>query len=146
MRKHEPRPLIEEHYHIESLIAGQEKRVEDREYHRNRIKAVEERNEAIGNALMVIQTDFHCKRCRKDFKQGSVLNVEQDWSNTAQNIAFYKGKHRECGYWAIRYVTDSVLDPFYRASRRVAQERGKHFADLIQPHETGFNLLYGKKI
>lgn len=139
-----PKPLIEEHYHIEHLIDMQERRAEDRQFHKDRLKALEERNELIGDAKVIVHTDFHCSRCRKDFASIAHLQVEQDWSNLSQNIAFYKAKHRECGNWCIRLVTDKPSDAFWYRSIRVALERGVYHNDALQPHETGFNLLYGK--
>lgn len=144
MKLQGPRPLIEEHYHIQDLIERQERRTEDRVYHQERIKSAEERQKLIDDSKMVTATDFHCEKCKVDFSQGAVLQVELDWSNLSQSIAFYKAKHRQCGNWCIRLVTDKHKDPFWQRSRRVLQERGKYHNDLIQPHETGFNLLYGK--
>ncbi len=144
MKYYGPKPLVEEHYHIQELIDAQEKRSDDRQYHRDRVKNTEERQKLIDDARMVVATDFHCHRCREDFKQMAVLQVELDWSNLNQSIAFYKGKHRKCGNWCIRLVTDKQRDGFWVRSRAVAIDRGTHHADLIQPHETGFNLLYGK--
>lgn len=140
-----PKPLVEEHYHIQELIDAQEKRSDDRQYHRDRVKALAEREELIGESKMVVNTDFHCVRCREDFQQASVLQVELDWSNLSQSVAFYKGKHRKCGNWCIRLVTDKHRDGFWVRSKRVLQERGKYHNDLIQPYETGYNLLYGKR-
>jgi len=139
-----PKPLVEEHYHIDELIKAQEKRSDERTYYREKDKAREERQKLIDDSQMVIATDFHCDRCDVDFKQGSVLQVEIDWSNIKQNIAFYKGKHRKCGSWAIRHVTDKQRDGFYQRSKAVALERGKYHNDILQPFETGFNLVYGK--
>lgn len=138
------KPLIEEHYHIEHLIETQQKRSEDRQYHKDRIAALEEREKLIADAKRIVHTDFHCSRCRKDFTANAILQVEIDWANETQRIAFYKTKHRECGNWCIRLVTDKASDAFWVRSRRVVRERQDFHNDLVQPHETGFNLLYGK--
>jgi hypothetical protein len=139
-----PKPLIEEHYHIEELIASQEKRSDERQYHRDKAKSLEERQKLIEDSKMVVATDFHCAFCRGDFKCTVVLQVENDWSNPKQSIAFYKGKHKKCGNWCIRLVTDKQKDGFFIRSRMMMLEQGKYHNDLLQPHETGFNLLYGK--
>lgn len=144
MRDYAPKPLVEEHYHIQELIEAQEKRSDERQYFRDKERNREERQKQIDNAKMVVATDFHCWRCSQDFKQNAVLNVELDWSNPTQYIAFYKGKHRKCGNWCIRLVTDKHQDGFWMRSKAVKREQGEHFADLLQPYETGFNLLYGK--
>ncbi len=137
-------PLIEDHYHIRELIDAQEKRADDREYHRNKAKALEERQKLIDDSKMIVYADFHCRRCNVDFKSNSLLQVEIDWSNPNQYIAFYKGKQRKCGSWCIRLVTDKQRDSFWFRSKAVRADQGKHHNDLIQPHEDGFNLLYGK--
>ncbi len=139
-----PKPLIEEHYHIQSLIKGQEKRVEDREYHRNVSKEKEERNDLIKDAKRIVLTDFFCRKCKEDFKAVAIKEVEIDWSNSAQFIAFYRSKCDK-GHWCQRLITDRHRDAFWSKSKLMALDRGNHFADTIQPHETNFNLLYGKK-
>lgn len=144
MSKYDPKPEIERHYHIQELIDRQQKRVDDREYHRNKLKENEERNDLIRDAKLVVVTDFYCEDCREDFKSMAVKQVEIDWSNTAQDIAFYKAKC-DCGKWCIRHITDKFKDGFWSKSRLVAIDRGSHYKDTVQPWETGFNLLYGKK-
>jgi len=138
------KPLVEEHYNIDELIKAQEKRSDERTYYREKDKAREERQKLIEDSQMVVATDFHCTRCNEDFKTMAVLQVELDWSNLTQSIAFYKSKHRKCGSWAIRHITDKTRDGFYQRSKAVVLERGKYHNDILQPFETGFNLVYGK--
>ncbi len=144
MSKYGPKPLVEEHHHIQDLIDRQQKRADDRTYHRNQDKQKSERNDLIKEAKIVIVTDFWCEMCKKDFKSMAIKQIEIDWSCSEQNIAFYKTKC-ECGKWCIRLITDKERDAFWFRSKLVALDRGNHFADIIQPFETGFNLLYGKK-
>lgn len=139
-----PKPLIEEHYHIQALIEGQQKRVDDREDYRNRQKEGKDRLDSIKDAQLVAVTDFYCSKCREDFKSMSIKEVEIDWTCPSQNIAFYRSKCDE-GHWCIRYITDKISDPFWMSSQAIARDRGKHFKDIVQPFETGYNLLYGKK-
>lgn len=139
-----PKPLIEEHYHIQSLIEGQEKRAADRQYHKDRLKALDEREELIRDAQIVCVTDFWCNDCKKDFKSMSIKEIEIDWSCPSQRIAFYRSKCDK-GHWCIRLITDRHKDGFWMRSRKMSLDRGKHFADIIQPWETNFNLLYGKR-
>jgi hypothetical protein len=139
-----PRPLIEDHYHIRELIERQEVRTQDRIYHQNREKALAERQALIKDNKLKDIKEFWCDRCRKDFVGEAILNVEIDWSNPAQNIAFYRTKCF-CGAWALRPITDRLRDSYPFRSRRAAKERGVHFADTVQPWETGFQLLYGRK-
>lgn len=139
-----PRPDIEHHYHIRELIEAQEKRSEDRNYHRARIKAKEERDAVLNDGNLVEIREFWCDRCEEDFAEVARKQIEVDWSNTTQNIAFYKTKHG-CGNWCIRYVTDRNRDPYWFESMKVAVDRGKFHNELIQPFQTGYQLLYGRK-
>ena len=141
--KHTPKPLIEEHYHIQELINSQEKRHEDRITSRNKKKSIEERDGDIHQAKPFVQTDFWCDTCKKDFKSQSIKQIEDDW-NADQRIAFYKAKcHR--GHWAIRHITDREKDGFNYKSKLLALDRGNHHNDTVQPWESGFQMLYGRK-
>lgn len=142
--EHEPRPNIEHHYHIRELIENQEKRTQDRIYCRNKEKEKEERESSITGSQFLVLTDFWCSDCKEDFKAQAIKQTEVDWSNTAQRIAFYKTKCF-CGKWCIRLITDKLKDGYWMRSHAVARDRGKHFADMLQPGETGFNLLYARK-
>ena len=143
--EHEPRPDIEHHYHIRELIESQEKRTADRNLHRSKEKQQAEREEEIQKAKPVEIVEFYCLHCEEDFAQVAFKQVEIDWSNSSQHIAFYKSKHDECGNWSIKHITDRFNDPYWTYSKQVARDRGKHFADLLQPGETGYQLLYGRK-
>lgn len=135
--------MIEQHYHIKELIERQEKRSNDRQYHRDKEKERQERNDAIKDSPIVSVTDFYCNLCRLDFKSMSVREVETDWSNSLQYIAFYKSKCDK-GHWCIRFITDKLKDPFWMNSRKIATDRGRYHDDIVQPFESGYNLLYGK--
>lgn len=141
---HTPRPLVEDHYHIRELINAQEKRHADREYHRSRLADLDEREKLIADSKWVTTTDFWCNECNKDFKSQAVKQVELDWTNSGQKIAFYKTKCFR-GHWCIRLISDRHKDAFWFRSKLVSLDRGNHYADTVQPYETGFNLLYGKK-
>lgn len=142
--EHTPRPEIEQHYHIRELIEGQEKKTADRAYHMAKNKARAERGELIADNKDFDIKDFYCTACRKDFVGAAWKQEEVDWANPTQTIAFYKTKCW-CGKWCIRYITDKPFDPYFALSRRLAMERTKHVNDILQPFETGFNLMYGKK-
>lgn len=140
-----PRPEIEQHHHIRELIEGQDKRAKDRTYHRERVKAVEERDEEINKALWVILTDWWCDKCKKDFKSVGIKFVETDWSNPTQRVAFYRTK---CfaDHFCVRWITDKWRDPYWFRSRQVANERAKYANDILQEFQSGYNLMYGKKM
>ncbi|MBT3354831.1 MAG: hypothetical protein HN402_07930 [Candidatus Scalindua sp.] len=137
-------PAVEQHYHIQDLIDKQTKRSEDREYHRERVKRIEERDQVLRDSKSHVLTDFWCDKCKEDFKSTAYRQVEVDWTNSAQRIAFYKTKCWN-GHWCIRQITDKHKDAFYTKSKLVRLDQGNHYADTVQPYETGFNLLYGKK-
>ena len=139
-----PRPLVEDHYHIRELIEAQEKRALDREIHRKRAKTQEERESDIKTAKIKETKMFYCERCKKDFVAEAIKQVESDWTNTNQRIAFYKTKCF-CGTWSIRHITDIYKDSYFLRSRKVRQDQGSHFADMIQPFQTNYELLYSKK-
>lgn len=141
--EHTPRPLIEDHYHIRELIENQEVRAADRIAYREKEKTAAERDDLIKDAKWFVLTDFWCDTCKKDFKAQAIKQVEDDW-NANQRIAFYKTKCFK-GHWCIRLVTDRHKDAFFIRSRLLALDRGNHAADIVQPFETGYNMLYGKK-
>ncbi len=142
--KQNPHPLIEDHYHIQELINSQEKRSADRTYYRDKDKEKAEREDLIAEAKQFIVTDFWCRKCKEDFKAVAIKEIEEDWSKPSQRVAFYKTKCFK-GHWCKRLITDRFLDYFWQRSRSVARDRGVHHNDILQPFETGYNLLYGKK-
>ena len=138
-----PHPQIEDHYYIQELINRQEKRVKERNLNRERIKNLEERNDEINKASNIIMHNFWCDKCKKDFKATAIKQVEEDW-NANQYIAFYKTKCFN-SHWCMRLITDKIKDTFLFKSKLLALDRGNHFNDIVQSHETNYNLLYGKK-
>lgn len=138
-----PHAHYENHYHIRELFEQQDKRVGDRQYHKDRIKNLEDRDDLINKAEFFITTDFWCARCKVDFKSQAVKQVEESWSDSTQRIAFYKTKCFK-GHWVIKLITDRYKDPYWFRSRNVARDRGAFHNDTVQSFETGYNLLYGK--
>lgn len=138
-----PKPLVEDHYHIQELIDAQEKRIYDRTTYRDRDKLNAEREDMIKEAQLVVVTDFWCQKCRKDFKSMSIKESYIDWTNSTQRIAFYRSKCDK-GHWCIRLITDRQRDGFWVRSKLCALDKGNHQLDLVQPHETGYYMLYGK--
>lgn len=141
---YDPRPTVEDHHHIRELIESQEKRVADRTYHQNRAKALEERMSDIKAAPGKDTKMFYCEPCGKDFIAESVKEVEKDWSNPNQYIAFYRSKCFN-GHWCMRHITDTHQDRYFAKSKVVAQNRGIHSIDILQPFQTGYQLAFGKK-
>lgn len=141
--EHTPRPLTESHPHIRELIERQDRRAQDRSYHQDRVKGLDDRNSYIKAAKKEDTLPFYCDECREDFFGDAVLQVELDWTAN-QSIAFYRTKCFK-GHWVMRLVTDQHKDSYFFRSRVVARDRGLHADDTLQPWETNFNLIYGRK-
>ncbi len=135
-----PHPLVEDHYHIRDLIEGQEKRTAARVHHQNIEKQRDMFQKDVASVPNIALSDFWCKKCKVDF-YARVRKELDSWGD----FAFYRTKHRTCGEWAIRHITDRARDPYWSLSKAVANDRDQHRDDLLQPFETGFNMLYGKK-
>lgn len=142
--EHTPRPAIEDHHHIRELIERQEARTADRIYHQVKDKNLSERMSDIKAEQWKAVKDFWCPTCEVDFLSEGIKEVEIDWSNPAQYIAFYRTKCSK-GHWCQRLITDRLKDIYFYRSRRVARDRAVHFGDTLQPWQTGFNLMYGRK-
>lgn len=136
-----PRPLVESHYHIQSLIERQEKRSEERTYFQEKVKQGAERIKEIEDARMMVATEFLCRKCGEEFKGVAVRQVEIPFNGPP--IAYYKHKCDK-GHWCMRWITDKWKDPYWIRSKAVARDKGKNYKDIIQPSEEGFNLLYKK--
>lgn len=88
---------------------------------------------------------FYCGPCGKDFTPRRIFKEEdQDW-NRGGKFRYWKARHRDCGTWCKRLISDKAKDPFWRLSPSVKRQRALFKRDVLQPHETGFNMLYGKK-
>lgn len=142
--EHTPRPQIEDHYHIRELIERQEKRSDDRKRHQDKVKDREENMKLIKDSKGIALTDFYCEKCEEDFKGVAVKQIEEDWNCKGHYIAFYK---TQCfkGHWCIRQITDKFVDGFFIKSKAIVRDRGVYFNDTVQPGDTGYSLLYGKK-
>lgn len=141
MSKYSPKPLIEEHYHIQDLIERQEKRSEERTYFREKQKLGAERWKEIEDARPMVLTDFCCLKCGEEFRGVAVRQIDIPFNGPP--IAFYKHKCDK-GHWCMRYITEKWKDPYWVRSKAVARDRGKNYRDVIQSSEEGFNLLYKK--
>jgi len=138
-RKHTPVPLIEEHYHIKSLIENQQKRSEDRTHSQNVEKDRDGQLKNIQGYAEIETLDFWCDQCKVDFVARAKKQIDS-WDT----VAYYKTKH-PCGKWCIRHITDRLRDAYFFKSKKVAHDRAEKSNDALQPFETGFNTLYGKK-
>ena len=139
-----PKPLVEEHYHIQELMERQERRHDDRTDQRTRKDELEANARFIASEPNFALKEFYCVQCDLDFVSEAVKQVEDDWNCPGHQIAFYRTKCFK-GHWCMRLVTDRFMDSYFFFSKRLARDRAKHYEDTIQPFQTGYNLLFGKK-
>jgi len=86
---------------------------------------------------------FWCVKCKQDFFPKRVIKVEsQDWDNSGV-FRYWRAKH--CGVWNVRLISQKVKDKFFIKSPSVIEDRRKHKEDLLQPTETGYDMLYKHK-
>jgi hypothetical protein len=86
---------------------------------------------------------FYCSKCEEDYYPRRVYKREvQDW-NTKGIFRYWTSNH--CDTWNTRLITDKVKDKFFINSPSVQRERRLRKLDMLQPGETGFNMLYGNK-
>ena len=134
----EPRPLVEEHYHVNELIELQQKRSEDRTRHQEIEKSRDGFIKAIAGFKDLENLDFYCDKCQVDFQARAHKQIDS-WGE----VAYYKIKH-SCGKWCMRHITDRFQDAYFFHSPIIARQRGEHHNDLLQGFETGYNMLYKK--
>jgi len=142
--EHEPRPDVEYHHHIRDLIEQQDRRAKDRQLARDHEAVRAEREKELASTKPRETLPFWCRKCGRDFAAETIREVERDWEDPSSRIAFYRTKC-PAGHWCIRLAVDKWRDPYFRLSRKCRRDTGEHAADIIQPHETGFQLLYGYK-
>lgn len=83
---------------------------------------------------------FYCRVCKKDYFPKRIVKVEQqDW-NTHGIFRFWRSKH--CSTWNTRLITQKMNDKFFIKSPSVCRDRRLNKEALLQPGETGFDMLY----
>lgn len=79
---------------------------------------------------------FWCDGCKKDF--------EAPGHETGNRYGkWFVGKCPK-GHKAIRYITERHLDPYFRKSRNLREQRVHYRKDLLQPGQKGFAMAYPK--
>lgn len=139
-----PRPQIEDHHHIRELIEIQEKRSNDRTLHREHEALLQERRKELASLPTRHTMPFWCSKCREDFQAETILEIEHAWEKPDEVIAFYRTKCFK-GHWCIRLGLDKHRDPYFERSKAVAKDRGEHRADMLQPWDSGYDMLYKRK-
>jgi len=74
----------------------------------------------------------------------TIREDERDWGNSEEVVSFYRTKC-QAGHRCMRLVLDKLKDPYWQLSRKIAAERGHYAADILQPFESGYDMLYRRK-
>ena len=127
-----------------------EQRLEKRFQQRDREKEIEyakyENQKDVQEALQTPITDFYCKKCNCDYEDLNASPIiETDWTQKGKYLVYVNSKHKKCSTWNRRYATNKNLDPYWVKSPKMKRDQGNYYRDMIQPHESGFDMLYGRK-
>lgn len=129
----------------EKLEKFLENRWEERAKEKEREFDLYENLEEVKNGLESRLTDFYCTHCEEDYEDYRTTGVvETDWSKPGKFIAYWNSKH-SCGRWNRRLATNKHEDPYWFRSKKMALDKGNYYKDMIQPHESGFDMLYSYK-
>lgn len=108
------------------------------------------REEALGNWLYgrsrevraappIVQTEFWCDRCHKDFETNGIKVIQ--FPKGSVPFAYYVGMC-PCGTFARRRITDKLTDPYYFKSQTIRRQQAKFADDMLPPTHPRFKLLY----
>lgn len=87
---------------------------------------------------------FCCKVCKKDYFPKRIVKVEQNDWNTGGIFRFWRSKH--CGVWNVRLISQKLHDKFFIKSPSVCRDRRRFKLDMLQPTDSGFDMLYKKNV
>ncbi len=93
----------------------------------------------IKDAPMYVDGSFWCDHCKRDFEGRGHKEVRRP--PVGVFFAYYVGIC-PCGHFALRYITDKLLDPYYYKSKAVRMMQGQHSDDMLQPWQPRFRQLY----
>lgn len=129
-----------EHPDVIKLEKRLEKVWEDRDIvsQREELKKELDVNEEIPASI------FYCKVCKKDYFPKKVVKVEQNDWNTGGTFRFWRSKH--CKVWNVRLISQKLKDKFFIKSPSIIRDRRRFANDLLQPQQSGFNMLYSKNV
>ena len=86
---------------------------------------------------------FYCSKCKQDYTPKRIYKIDsKDW-NTNGIFRYWRSKH--CKQWNTRLINDKTKDKFFIKSPSVIKDRRLRKLDMLQPGETGFQMLYGRK-
>jgi len=130
---------------VQRLTNRMQSRQEERDREQTRQGYLMENEKEIQEGLKARLSDFYCKKCKCDYEDyKSTGVVETDWTNEDKCIAFFNSRHK-CGQWNRRYITNKFTDPYWSRSPKMKRDRGNYYRDMVQPNQSGFEMLYGHK-
>lgn len=128
-----------------SLVEVIEKNQKAREQERQKQRLEIMNENEIKEGLKIPITNFWCDKCKVDYSDYKLTPiVESDWVKQEHHIAYWKSKHK-CGKWNRRYITDKKYDPYWVKSKKMKKDRGNYYRDMLQPSDSGFDMLYQHK-
>lgn len=95
----------------------------------------------ITDAPELLQHDFWCVQCHRDFVALGRLEVHGEGATAT---AVYTGecpKRHRC----YRYVTNVPDDLYWVRSQKVKRDREAHEIDMLSPHDSRFKIYYKKQ-
>jgi hypothetical protein len=113
---------------------------EQRELERKH-KELEELNKRLIESAPIFEfKDFYCDNCDDDFK---AIGIKIELS--VYSFAYYRTQCPNCKKDCQRFIVDIEQDPYFYKSKMLRVERRKHYIDMLQPGDEGFETYYGKK-
>ncbi len=123
-----------------------QKRFDERDREKEKENILYSNQKEIQEGLEIKVTDFYCKKCKCDYEDYRTTAItETDWTQPGKYIAYWQSKHRKCGQINRRWITDKQYDPYWFKSPKMKRDVGNYYRDMLQPHETGFEMLYQHK-
>lgn len=87
---------------------------------------------------------FYCKECKKDYFPQRIVKVEQNDWDTGGTFRFWRSKH--CSTWNVRLISQKIHDKFFIKSPSIIRDRRRFANDLLQPFQTGYDMLYKQNV
>lgn len=124
-------------------MSNLKKTIVDKQQARERFMSLQkwlyERRDEILGAPMYVQTDFWCDYCEKDFSTTGHKEVRVPPQGVW--FAYYVGIC-PCGKFAVRYITDKLLDPYFYKSLVLKIQQGQYADEMLQPWQPRFRQVY----
>lgn len=100
---------------------------------------LEERANDIRSAPEIVKTAYWCDKCKSDVEGSGFKQIRMP--NDSVWFAFYKGFCPK-GHTLIRYITDTLTDPYFWKSEVVKRQRSEFEDLLLTPENPRFKEVY----